>query len=600
MGMRTMFGQIGSFLGRMITMDIRSLALARVCLGIAILADLEQKNRFLSTFYSDEGILPRNAVATVFNQPYFYSLHMASGETWFQVILFLIAAILAILLIAGYKTRMVVVLSWFMLVSLQARNLVILNAGDGILRLLMFWAMFLPMGAAWSIDRALHTGAEPEKNVRSMGSLGWIIQVVAIYWVTVALRQSPEWLQEGSALYYALNLDQLTTSFGHWLSLQPLGLLQFLTWCAVFIEGGSPFFLLLPEKRGYARLFACLMGLSLHFGIFLMMHIGVFPFICMISWLGLLPGLFWDMLQKYVARRRTGADVTMYYDPNCNFCKKTVHLLRTFLSLQSTITPANENAQVHALMEKENSWVVVTPTGTFLRWDAMIQVFAASPLFFWLAPLMAWKPLHALGMGVYRWVASHRKTMGTFTKPLEFREQRWRSNWIGKAVVTLGVVLTILWNAQVLRIVTPLPAPVEAATLILRLDQFWNMFAPFPLKEDGWYVVPGQLVDGTIIDLLHNRDTEGVSYDKPADLATSFPTESWRKYFLNLWLSDYEKYREFYAEYHCRRWNTTHTGDKRLKQVNIYFMRETTKPPAQRGTETVEKLPLWEWHCGGV
>lgn len=582
-------------------MDTRSLAVARVGFAIAILADLEQKSRFLSTFYTDQGILPRAAVTTFFNQPYFYSIHLASGDAWFQIILFLLAAVFALLMLVGYKTRLVTVISWFLLISLQARNMPILNAGDGILRLFVFWSMFLPMGAMWSVDSALHTGTKPEHRVFSAGSVAWIIQIMLIYWVTVALRQAPEWLSEGSALYYALQIDQLVTSFGHWLGQQQLGLLQFLTWCAVFIEASAPLFLLFPDKRGFGRFFAVFLGVSLHMGIFLMMHIGVFPFICMLSWIALLPGGFWDASHRWVASGRTGKGMTLYYDGDCGFCKKMVYLIRTFAALDCDIAVVQNDAKARAIFEREYTWVVMTEDGkSRIRWDGIAAVLERSPLWFWLAPLANWQPISALGDQLYRFVAHHRVQLGTFTKLLIFRESKTKLGIFGTLFACFCIALALAWNAQTLKLIPSIPAPIQTATLILRLDQYWNMFAPFPLKDDGWYVVDGTLLDGTPIDLQHDDKRGPVNFDKPTDLAASFPTESWRKYFLNLWLQDFEKYREFYAEYHCRRWNTTHTGEQRLKHLEIHFMREHTPPPEQRGTETVERLLIWQWDCGGL
>lgn len=579
-------------------MDTRSLALARVWIALAILADLEQKSRFLQAFYTDQGLLPRSALATQFYQPYFFSLHMASGEAWFQIALFLFAALCALGLLLGYKTRLMTFVSWILLISLQARNLPILNAGDGILRLFLFWSMFLPMGAHWSVDRALTPDTPPPTRVTTVATVGWILQLVSIYWVTMALRQSPEWWEAGTAIYYALQLEQLTTVFGAWVAGQPLWFLQILTWTTVSLELGAPLLLLLPQKQGIFRLLGCLGGIALHLGIFLMMHIGVFPFIAMIGWVALFPPLLWDTLRTYLPY--TKGQLTLWYDPDCGFCRKTVALLRTFLFLQADIRPASENAIIEKDMHEHNSWVVETDIGekTF-GWNGISTVLRHSPLLFWLAPLSAFSMVHRWGSALYRWIANHRYLLGRVTQYLTFRPQRWTPSITGSLTAFLCIVLTLIWNIQTLRVIE-VPEPVEASVLALRLDQYWNMFAPFPLKEDGWYVVPGTLVDGTTIDLLHGDRTGPVSFAKPANLSTSFPTESWRKYFLNLWLPDYEQYRAFYAEYHCQRWNTRHEGDQRLKTLFIHYVKETTPPPEQRGSETQEQLTLWEWHCGGV
>jgi hypothetical protein len=46
----------------------------------------------------------------------------------------------------GYYTRLAMFLSWYPVISLHDRNPIILHNGDGVLRLLLFWGMFLPLG----------------------------------------------------------------------------------------------------------------------------------------------------------------------------------------------------------------------------------------------------------------------------------------------------------------------------------------------------------------------------------------------------------------------------------------------------------------------
>jgi len=98
--------------------DLRTLALFRIGLAVMIVADLILRARDLRAHYTDFGIMPR-AVIDGFMHPASFSLHLMSGAAWFQALLFLLAGLLALLLMAGYRTRLVTVLSWVMLVSLQ-------------------------------------------------------------------------------------------------------------------------------------------------------------------------------------------------------------------------------------------------------------------------------------------------------------------------------------------------------------------------------------------------------------------------------------------------------------------------------------------------
>jgi hypothetical protein len=69
-------------------------------------------------------------------------------------VLFAIAALVAIALLVGYRTRLATVLL-ALLASLQARNPTLIQGGDNLLLLLLFWGMFLPLGARFAIDAAL-------------------------------------------------------------------------------------------------------------------------------------------------------------------------------------------------------------------------------------------------------------------------------------------------------------------------------------------------------------------------------------------------------------------------------------------------------------
>ena len=40
----------------------------------------------------------------------------------------------------------------------------------------------------------------------------------------------------------------------------------------------------------------------------------------------------------------------------------------------------------------------------------------------------------------------------------------------------------------------------------LRLEQYWNMFAPYPLRDDGWYVIDGTLSDGQKFDVFNSKN----------------------------------------------------------------------------------------------
>ncbi len=57
--------------------DIRSLALMRICLGLLLLTDLISRSRTLVAHYTDQGILPRKVLLSDFSQSASWSINYA-------------------------------------------------------------------------------------------------------------------------------------------------------------------------------------------------------------------------------------------------------------------------------------------------------------------------------------------------------------------------------------------------------------------------------------------------------------------------------------------------------------------------------------------
>src|SRR4029077_4507418 len=81
-----------------------------------------------------------------------WSFHFASGSAGYQAVLFAIAGALGLALLVGMETRLGTIGSWLMIVSVDHRAPPIVSGADILLRMLLFWGMFLPLGETWSID----------------------------------------------------------------------------------------------------------------------------------------------------------------------------------------------------------------------------------------------------------------------------------------------------------------------------------------------------------------------------------------------------------------------------------------------------------------
>ncbi|MDB6121769.1 MAG: hypothetical protein JWQ71_762 [Pedosphaera sp.] len=277
--------------------DLRSLAVFRIALGALILLDLATRLPDLRGHYTDAGVWPRSLALqeAATDRHWYFSLHLLGGSTAFEATLFALAAALAIALLVGYRTRVVTVLSWILLISLHTRMQRVVNSGDMLLRMFLFWGMFLPLGARWSLD-ARHGKLGSARAVLSAASVALLLQVCIVYWFTAAYKWSPGWTASGDALRDVLSMQTLTSQFGSSLLAHP-GLLRLLTFATISLEILGPILLFVPFANGLLRTLMVFVFWIFHLGALgTMMKIGLFPLISAVGWLIFLPPGFWEKL----------------------------------------------------------------------------------------------------------------------------------------------------------------------------------------------------------------------------------------------------------------------------------------------------------------
>jgi hypothetical protein len=173
-----------------------------------------------------------------------------------------------------------------------------------------------------------------------------------------------------------------------------------------------------------------------------------------------------------------------------------------------------------------------------------------------------------------------------------------RSSLVTNLLAFIFVSYVLCWNLTTVSVIT-MPERLLPVGPFLGLDQRWGMFAPSPSREDGWYVIPGNLRGGQQTDLMSvTRDdygVHGVSWEKPQDVNAIFKNEHWRKYLENLYTEDNTDQRLYLGQYICRQWNTRHADSEQLTTFKITYMLETTLPNHQRTAP--QKVVLWEHSC---
>lgn len=454
--------------------DTRSLALWRVGLGLLVLYEAVERTRSSALLVAG-GVMPMDMVPwrRLHRSLLFWS---DAPEVVAGVVALLGLAGLALVL--GWRTRAAGFVAWVLVASLQARNPTALSGADTLLRLMLFWSLFLPTNGLLSLDRAAgRTPLVPPATIVTAGSVAYLLQIGALYVVTGLLKSGAPW-HDGTALHDALHLDQLVDPLGVW-ARDRAWLTVPLTHATWWLEVAGPALLLVPVAFGPVRAAVVAAFLALHVGIEAMMDIGPFPVTSIVCWMPLIPGWVWDRLR----------------------------------------------------------WPVVDG-----------------------------------GRGAVGW---------------------WSWAWQGLAADAM--VVMVWWNLGSLVPEAGPPQVVRRVAMTLRLDQRWDMFAPRPKTDDGWYVFAGRTADGRVLEVFRPGGGER-TFAKPADIPSTFPAERWRKYLERLTEDGLAELRPPLLRWMCEDWNDRASAEDRVDAIAWFWMLEPT-PRIGAAAQEVRRIKLAAAPC---
>ena len=435
---------MGEPLRRIFGIDLRGLGVLRIGAGILILVDLTLRLGDVSAFYTDAGTMPRGMlIQKVQESPWCPSLHLLSGLPALEYLLLAIAGAFACALIAGFRTRIATAVSWLLLLSLQYRNPMILQGGDVLMRLLLFWGMFLPWGKRFSLDSTSRPADHEARPLLTIAAAALLLQICFVYWFSARLKFDPAWTRDHTAVFEAFSLDHFSKPLGK-LLLPYHHALRALTIASFWIEAAGPAVALLSGLvSARLRIAMVFVFLGFHLGMAACLELGLFPAICCVAWLAFMPPEFWDL------------------------CERRLHLLLS--NIRSRI---------------RGDWDRVAPSGTGIL------------------------PVTATPAGV-------------------------ALRWLRETLAAVFLIYVFLWNLRTTnidRFTKFLPASLDAVGWLSGTAQIWNMFAPGPLCEGGWFVMPARLANGREVDIF--RKGAHVSWEKPRLVSKMYKNDRWRKYLV--------------------------------------------------------------------
>lgn len=497
--------------------DLRALAAFRIGLGFCVLWDVLQRATTLRAHYTDAGILSRAEVLHYFAWLHEWPIapHLMGGSTAFQSGLFLVHALAALALIVGYRATAAALLAWWLTSSVQLRNLYIGGGFDALLRMLLLWAVFLPIAARWSLDRSAPetarppSSSSPQASVASIGTVALWAQMLIVYLAAGLAKAENELWWSGGALQLVLHDEAFATSMGAALAGWP-ALCRIGTWTVLGAELLGPLLLIAcgPLPRLRLAVLAGLIAMNIGFG--LTLAVGPFPWIATVGLLAFVPAMFWDGAERRIAATRLRARIEAWGE------RALYHL------------PPSPPRAAGGVIARFGPWICATVLIYTVGWNVAVG-----------------------------------RDPG-FEAPRELR-------WFGHA---------------------------------LFLQQNWRMFAR-PSTLTGWAVIPGELVDGSEVDLLaaggpvpDDAAIRAVSWEKPGSVAGQAANIRWRLLLRRvIGEPDERAAPQQYGRFLCREWNSRHRGDRQLARFSFVRIAKTLAPPYTAAE--YERQTVWRHECFG-
>ena len=163
---------------------------------------------------------------------------MPQDDRWIAAFFWLFLAC-ALLLTVGLWTRLSSVAVFLCLTSIHQRNLLILHGGDAFLRIVGFFLIFAPAGAALSLDRLIRVrrGLEgPEIKPRAPWAQRMIqIELSLLYLTSFWWKMKGHTWLDGTALYYVTHLHSIARfPLPRWI--QSAAILRIGSWFTLALE----------------------------------------------------------------------------------------------------------------------------------------------------------------------------------------------------------------------------------------------------------------------------------------------------------------------------------------------------------------------------
>ncbi len=265
--------------------SVATLALVRVATGALVFFWTLSLIPDLRPMFTSTGILPDPPSVIGFEGGTWGLLNWFTSDT--AVVAAAVAlGVSAILVTVGLATRLASLAMFVLLLSFERRNPWVLNSGDVLLRLLAFYLVLAPAGAAYSVDAWWRAGkrmvAAPARAIWPLRLMQ--IQLSIVYLFAVWGKSGVTW-HNGTAVSYAVRIADVRR-FGapDWFTNSEL-LVNVFTYGTLVLEIS----LAILVWNGRLRPWLLLLGISLHLGIDYSIRVGFFSYAMLALYLSFVP-----------------------------------------------------------------------------------------------------------------------------------------------------------------------------------------------------------------------------------------------------------------------------------------------------------------------
>lgn len=209
-----------------------------------------------------------------------------SAPAWAFDLQYLALVALSVLLVLGWRSRIVIPVLLVLYIALFRTNPFIGDGGIQLMRMVLVYMLFADTSGRWSLDARRRSAAQASGTPSRFASWAWLgtllhngavlliaFQIFVVYVASAMYKIQGGMWQHGTAIYYVFQLDEFST----WPQVTELigrsgVLVAILSYSAVFVQLFFPFLLL----RRPTRILALIAITGMHLGIGVLMGLMYF------------------------------------------------------------------------------------------------------------------------------------------------------------------------------------------------------------------------------------------------------------------------------------------------------------------------------------